>query len=133
MARRAGVENLRIIAHDAVEVLQSQIPDCALARINLYFPDPWPKKRHHKRRIIKPAFLELAARKLSAGGTLNIATDWDNYAEHIDEVFEASTLFRLDERREHAGNEPLDRLTTRFERRGLGKGHRIRDWRFVRT
>ncbi|MED5421012.1 MAG: tRNA (guanosine(46)-N7)-methyltransferase TrmB, partial [Pseudomonadota bacterium] len=66
------------------------------------------------------------------GGTLHIATDWSDYAEHIDELFTGSALFRLDERREHAGGYPPDRVTTKFERRGLEKGHRIRDWRFVR-
>jgi tRNA (guanine-N7-)-methyltransferase len=133
MANKAGVTNLRVIAHDAVEVLREQIAKASLARINLYFPDPWPKKRHHKRRIIQPAFLELAASRLRPGGTLHIATDWEDYAEHIDEVFDASEVFHLDERRTHMGDRPLDRFTTKFERRGLNKGHRIRDWRFVRS
>ncbi len=133
MAREAAVENLRVIAHDAVEVLQQQIPDGALSRINLYFPDPWPKKRHHKRRIIQPAFLALVASKLRSGGTFHIATDWENYAEHIDAAFAACAFFRLDARREHSGDDPLDRFTTKFERRGLRKGHRIWDWRFVRN
>jgi len=132
-ARDAGVRNLRIIVHDAVEVLRDQFPDGSLARINLLFPDPWPKKRHHKRRIVQPAFLELAARKLGPGGALHIATDWPGYATHIDETLAASDLFRLDERREHRGERPLDRQTTKFETRGLRRGHRIWDWRFVRT
>ena len=132
-ARESGVSNLRIIAHDAVEVLKAQIPAGSLQRINLYFPDPWPKKRHHKRRIMQPEFLEIAAGRLADHGTLNVATDWENYAEHIDEVIEASTLFRTDERREHAGDEALDRFMTKFERRGLDRGHRIWDWRFVRN
>lgn len=133
MARKAGITNLRVISHDAIEVLQHQLAAGSLARINLYFPDPWPKKRHHKRRIIQPTFLELAARALEPSGTLHIATDWQNYAEHVDEMLAACDRFRLDVRREHAGEEPLDRLTTKFERRGLEKGHRIWDWRFVRN
>jgi len=133
MADNAGIRNLRIIAHDAVEVLQEQLAPASLARINLYFPDPWPKKRHHKRRIVQPGFLELAASRLVSGGTFHVATDWQNYAEHIDEVFAASDRFRLDERRTHSGDHPLDRFTTKFERRGLNRGHRIRDWRFVRV
>jgi len=130
---RQGVGNLRLIEHDAIEVLRNQIPAGALARINLYFPDPWPKKRHHKRRILQPAFLELAASRLEAGGELMIATDWAGYAEHVDEVIEGSSLFRVAERREHGGDAPLDRPTTKFEQRGLGRGHRIWDWRLART
>ena len=132
-AHESALNNLRVIAHDAIEVLQQQIEDGSLARVNLYFPDPWPKKRHHKRRIIRLGFLQLVARKLAVGGTLHIATDWQNYAEHIDEIIVESGLFRLDERREHAGDQPLQRFGTRFETRGLKKGHRIWDWRFIRN
>lgn len=132
-AHAAEIENLRVIAHDAIEVLQQQIQDGTLTRVNLYFPDPWPKQRHHKRRIIQAEFLQLIARKLRAGGTLHIATDWQNYAEHIDDKLADSPLFRLGERREHAGDRPLQRHGTRFERRGLTKGHKIRDWRFSRN
>jgi tRNA (guanine-N7-)-methyltransferase len=132
-ANRADIDNLRVISHDAIEVLQNQIPDAALARINLLFPDPWPKKRHHKRRIIQPSFLTLVADKLQAGGALYIATDWEGYAEHIDEVLELSKDFELAERREHRGDSPLDRHTTKFETRGLRKGHRIWDWRFQKA
>jgi len=132
-AHKANIDNLRVISHDAIEVLQHQVPDTALARINLLFPDPWPKKRHHKRRIIQPSFLKLAADKLRPGGSLYIATDWENYAEHIDEVLESSEYFELAERREHGGDRPLDRHTTKFETRGLRKGHRIRDWCFQKA
>ena len=131
-ANAAGVQNLRLIIHDAIEVLDQQLADASLARINLYFPDPWPKKRHHKRRIVQPAFLDACARRLAPGGAMHIATDWANYAEHIDEVFDASEKFALDERREHDGEQPLDRPMTKFERRGLREGHRIVDWRFRR-
>lgn len=132
-ARTAGVTNLRLVCHDAVEVLEHQLPAASLSRINLYFPDPWPKKRHHKRRIIQPGFLELCASRLEPGGALHVATDWAGYAEHIDEVLTASPHFTCAERREHDGDRPLDRPVTKFERRGLGKGHRIWDWRFDRT
>ena len=132
-AHEASVSNLKVIKHDALEVLAKQIPPTSLRRVNVYFPDPWPKKRHHKRRMIQPAFLALIHTRLEADGTLHIATDWKNYAEHIDEVFEHSDLFDCDERREHAGDTPLDRPTTKFERRGLRKGHRIWDWRFRKT
>lgn len=129
----AAITNVRLIMHDALEVLENQLAPGSLARVNLYFPDPWPKKRHHKRRIVNASFLELVASRLVAGGTLNIATDWENYAEHIDETLAASPLFSLDEQREHDGSEPLDRPATKFENRGLRLGHRIRDWRFRRA
>lgn len=131
--RRSGIENLRLIEHDALEVLERQFADGSLDRINLYFPDPWPKKRHHKRRIVNPPFLGLAARKLARGGTLHIATDWANYAEQIDELIGSSGLFRVVERREHGGEAPLDRPPTKFERRGLARGHRIWDWIVLRS
>lgn len=129
-AEDAGITNLRLVNHDAIEVLSEQVPHRSLSRLNLYFPDPWPKKRHHKRRIIAPRFLELAADRLAEGGKLNIATDWANYAEHIDELFAEADRFTCAERREHDGDRPLDRPQTKFERRGLRKGHRIVDWCF---
>ena len=129
-AEEAGINNLRIIMHDAVEVLSRQVPAGSLSRVNLYFPDPWPKKRHHKRRIVQDAFVGLLADRLGDGGTLHIATDWANYAEHIDEVLGRSDRFACRERREHDGEAPLDRPQTKFERRGLRKGHRIYDWCF---
>jgi len=131
-AQKAGIDNLRLITHDAIEVLQRQIPMGSLSRINLYFPDPWPKKRHHKRRIVQPSFLALCADRLKPAGALHVATDWANYAEHIDTELESSERFSVSERREHDGDEPLDRPRTKFERRGLKKGHRIWDWRFER-
>ena len=132
-AHEAGLSNLKLIKHDAIEVLTQQMPLVSLRRINIYFPDPWPKKRHHKRRMIQPVFLELIHRRLKAEGTLHIATDWANYAEHIDDVLGHSALFRCDEHREHDGDEALDRPGTKFERRGLRKGHRIWDWCFIRV
>ena len=131
-AQDTGVTNLRLISHDAVEVLAEQIPAASLSRVNLYFPDPWPKKRHHKRRIVQAPFLDLVAERLQPGGALHIATDWANYAEHIDEVINDCGRFDCVEDREHNGDRALDRPQTKFERRGLTKGHRIRDWKFVR-
>lgn len=133
LAKQSNIANLRIIVHDAFEVLQSQIPDNGLCRVNLYFPDPWPKKRHHKRRILQPEFLALVARKLTPGGSLHIATDWENYALHIDEILASDRQFCVAERREHAGENALDRPMTKFEKRGLGKGHRIWDWRLEKN
>ena len=131
-AHDARVTNLRLISHDAVDVLEMQIPSDSLSRINLYFPDPWPKKRHHKRRIIQPEFLKLCASRLESNGSLHIATDWANYAEHIDEVLGDFSGFDCTERLEHDGDQPLARTATKFELRGLRHGHRIWDWRFVR-
>ncbi len=131
-AREAGVTNLKLINHDAVEVPEKQVQEGSLDRVNLYFPDPWPKKRHHQRRLVRPEFLELLASRLRPGGSLHIATDWENYAEHIDEVLAASDRFELVERRVHAGDRPLDRPRTKFERRGLRHGHAIWDWQFDR-
>ena len=132
-ARDAGVTNLRLIRHDAVEVLDAMIPPASLARLNLYFPDPWPKKRHHKRRIVQLPFLDLVADRLAPGGSFNVATDWENYAEDIEAKVSESGRFRCAEKRVHGGDEPLERPGTKFERRGLRHGHLIRDWRFVRT
>jgi tRNA (guanine-N7-)-methyltransferase len=129
-AESAGLSNLKLIIHDAIEVLEQQIPAASLQRINLYFADPWPKKRHHKRRIVQPKFLDLVADRLESGGAIHIATDWADYAEHIDEVFAGSDRFRCTERREHDGDQPFERPMTKFERRGLRHGHRIFDWRF---
>ena len=131
-AHDARMTNLRLISHDAIEVLEMQIPHNSLSRINLYFPDPWPKKRHHKRRIVQPEFLTLCAGRLGSNGSLHIATDWENYAEHIDEVLGEFSSFDCTERREHDGDQPLARTATKFERRGVRHGHRIWDWRFVR-
>jgi tRNA (guanine-N7-)-methyltransferase len=120
------LKNLRIIRHDAVEVLERMIPDGSLAGLHLFFPDPWPKKRHHKRRLVQPPFAALAARKLAPGGWLHAATDWPEYATQIDEVFSSSSFFQK-ELQEKKG-----RPITKFERRGIGLGHPVRDLLFRR-
>lgn len=132
-ARNTGVENLRLIAHDAIEVLTHQIPHASLSRVNLYFPDPWPKKRHHKRRIVQADFLDLIADRLNASGTLNIATDWADYVEHIDDILSRSARFDCAERRQHDGDQPIDRPRTKFELRGINKGHKVCDWFLVKS
>ncbi len=131
-AEAAGISNLRLICHDAVDVLEHQIPEASIRRFNLYFPDPWPKKRHHTRRILQQSFMKLASHKIEAGGTFHIATDWENYAGQIDELIDSDEVFRLAEKRIHGGDEPLDRPTTKFESRGSRLGHKIWDWRLVR-
>jgi tRNA (guanine-N7-)-methyltransferase len=115
-----ALKNVRVIRHDAVEVLEHMIADGALAGLHLFFPDPWPKKRHHKRRLVQPAFAALAARKLAPGGYLHAATDWDDYALQIAEVLSAAPDFE----RVAA---PAERPATKFELRGLKLGHSVRD------
>jgi tRNA (guanine-N7-)-methyltransferase len=131
--KAAKISNLRLISHDAIDVMHHQISDTALRRINLYFPDPWPKKKHHKRRILQYDFLQLVSQKISPSGTLHIATDWEHYAGQIDDLMSSDKKFRLSERRVHSGGAPLDRPTTKFERRGVRQGHRIWDWQFIRN
>jgi tRNA (guanine-N7-)-methyltransferase len=121
-----ALANVRIIRHDAVEVLERMIPDGALAAIHLFFPDPWPKKRHHKRRLVQAEFAALAARKLAPGGTLHAATDWPDYAEHMNSVFRNETLL------EPAPSGFVERSATKFETRGRRLGHPIRDLFFRR-
>jgi tRNA (guanine-N7-)-methyltransferase len=119
-----GLKNLRIVRHDAVEVLEKMIPDGSLAGIHLFFPDPWPKKRHHKRRLVQPAFAALAAKKLAPGGYLHAATDWVDYAEQIEATLSAEPSL---ERGTSAA-----RPHTKFEDRGLKLGHEVRDLLFRR-
>jgi len=123
---RAALANLRVVRHDAVEVLQHQLPDDSLAAIHLFFPDPWPKKRHHKRRLVREEIAALMARKLAPGGILHAATDWPDYAEHMHTVFAAQALL------EPAERGFAERPATKFESRGLKLGHPIRDLYFRR-
>jgi len=118
--------NVRVIRYDAVEVLARMIPDGALTAIHLFFPDPWPKKRHHKRRLVQPQFAALAARKLAPGAVLHAATDWPDYAEQMNRVFMNEELLEP----AHAGFTP--RQATKFEARGRRLGHPIRDLFFRR-
>jgi tRNA (guanine-N7-)-methyltransferase len=117
--------NIRIIRHDAVEVLKNMIPDRALGGVHLYFPDPWPKKRHHKRRLIQPSFVALLARKLETGGCLHCATDWEEYARQMLEVLSSSP--DLQNTAPGFSSRPGWRPITKFERRGLGLGHGVWD------
>jgi tRNA (guanine-N7-)-methyltransferase len=114
-----GLKNLRVIRHDAVEALEHMIADASLAGMHLFFPDPWPKKRHHKRRLVQPPFAALAARKLAPGGYLHAATDWPDYAAQMAEVFDAEPMLMRAAARE--------RPATKFERRGVRLGHEVRD------
>jgi len=120
-----ALRNLRVIRHDATQVLERMIPDGTLAGLHLFFPDPSPKKRHHKRRLVQEPFAALAARKLAPGGYLHAATDWPEYAAQMDDAFANEPLL---EKAQQAKARPV----TKFERRGLGLGHEVRDLLYLR-
>jgi len=122
-----ALRNLRVIRHDAVEVLQHMVPDGALAAVHVFFPDPWPKKRHHKRRLVQPDFVSLLGRKLAPGGIAHLATDWGEYADQIASAFGANACFASSE----AGL--VRRPATKFEQRGRRLGNPVRDLMFVRA
>lgn len=124
-----NIANLRIIQHDAVEVLRDMIPDDTLAGVYVFFPDPWRKARHTKRRLIQPDFVALITAKLCPGGILHCATDWENYAEWMLEVLSASAL---ENTADGFAPRPAYRLPTKFENRGLRLGHGVWDIIFRR-
>ena len=118
-----NLKNLKIINGDAVEVLKFGMADASISEINLLFPDPWPKKRHHKRRIINDGFIQLISKKLMPNGLVNISTDWENYAEQIDGLFSGRRDFKKKRFSERV-------LSTKFEKRGIVLGHEIYDFCF---
>jgi tRNA (guanine-N7-)-methyltransferase len=126
-----GLANVRIIQHDAVEVLEHMIAPAALAGAHVFFPDPWPKKRHHKRRLIQPAFVSLLASRLAPGAYLHAATDWQEYAEQILAVFAAEPA--LANTAPGFAPRPDYRPLTKFESRGLKLGHGVWDIIFCKT
>ena len=125
-----GIANIRIVQHDAVEVLRNMIPESSLAAIHVFFPDPWPKKRHHKRRLLRADFVELAASRLVPRGILHVATDWQEYAEQVLEVLGACRA--LANTADGFAPRPSWRPETKFERRGLALGHGVWDLVFER-
>ena len=126
------LHNVRVICEDAVQVLQRRVPDASLDELLLYFPDPWPKKRHHKRRIVQPEFVALVARKLKPGGVLRMATDWQPYAEHMLETASACEALRNTSPAGDFVERPDSRPVTRFEKRGQRLGHGVWDLAFER-
>jgi tRNA (guanine-N7-)-methyltransferase len=129
---RRGIENIRVICADAMPVLIDCLPDHCLDRVLLFFPDPWHKQRHHKRRLVQPPFIEAVAAKLKPGGILHMATDWGSYAEHMLAVTETSAAFRNCAGDGGFSPRPDYRPVTRFERRGRRLGHDVRDLLFER-
>ena len=131
-AEELGLANVRAICRDAVEVLQQCLPAGALDEVLLYFPDPWPKKRHHKRRIVQPDFVALVASRLRTGGVFRMATDWQPYAEHMLEVASGCAHLRNASAGDGYVPRPESRPVTRFERRGQRLGHGVWDLAFTR-
>jgi len=124
-AHNEGLRNLRVICHDAVEVLEHQLSPDSLAAVHIFFPDPWPKKRHHKRRLIHPPFVELLLRSLRPGGELRLATDWQPYAAHMLEVLhQYPALENLADDDLYVARD-TERPVTRYERRGQRLGHGV--------
>jgi tRNA (guanine-N7-)-methyltransferase len=127
LIEREGLENLRIVSADAVEVLREQIPEASLDTVLVLFPDPWPKKRHHKRRLVQPEFVELVASQMKPGGRFHLATDWEDYAQQMLAVLEASEGFENATGPGQFAPRPDYRLPTKFERRGQRLGHAVWD------
>jgi tRNA (guanine-N7-)-methyltransferase len=125
-----GLTNVLVIQHDAVEVLEHMIQPASLAGVHLFFPDPWPKKRHHKRRLIQPPFVALLASRLKPGAYVHAATDWEDYARQILEVFAAEP--QLVNTVAGFAARPTSRPQTKFEERGLKLGHKVWDVVFRR-
>ncbi len=126
----SGLTNVRIVQHDAVEVLEHMIAPGALAGVHVFFPDPWPKKRHHKRRLVQPPFIKLLATRMKPGAYVHVATDWEDYANQILEVLSAEPL--LANTTSGFAPRPEYRPLTKFEHRGLTLGHGVWDLIFRR-
>ena len=133
LAAAAGIDNLRVIRHDAVAIIRDHVADGTLARVQIYFPDPWPKARHHKRRIVQRAFTDLIWRKLRAGGEIHCATDWENYAEWMRDVFAGDPKWQNLGGADGFAPRPDWRPQTKFERRGERLGHGVWDLRYRKT
>lgn len=119
------IENLKIIQHDGIEVLNEMIPRRSLDGVHIFFPDPWPKKKHHKRRLLKKSFLELIEPKLTLSGYIHIATDWEPYAIEIIDLVKQSKFYKMSNR--NFNKKPQARPFTKYEKRGLRLGHQVWD------
>ncbi|GGM03988.1 tRNA (guanine-N(7)-)-methyltransferase [Pseudomonas asuensis] len=126
------LSNVRVYSCDALEVLRQCVPDASLDRLLLFFPDPWHKARHHKRRIVQPEFAELVRSKLKVGGVLHMATDWEPYAEYMLEIMSAAPGYRNQALDGTYVPRPEERPITKFERRGERLGHGVWDLKFER-
>ena len=127
-----GVSNLRVYQDDAVDVLADCVADGSLAKVQIFFPDPWHKKKHNKRRIVQPDFIQSLRKKLKVGGVIHLATDWENYAEQMMEVMSAAEGLDNQEGVGQFAVKPDDRPVTKFERRGQRLGHGVWDLLFIK-
>ncbi len=131
LIQQQGIQNLRVMNHDAIDILQNQIPEHSLSRVQLYFPDPWHKKKHNKRRIVQPAFLDTLAKLLRTDGKIHFATDWEPYAEQMMATLEQHPLFENSQPAGQFTPKPDYRPETKFERRGQRLGHGVWDLIFT--
>ena len=122
LLKEKAISNVRCVCHDAIEVLQTSLGDVHFQQISIFFPDPWPKKRHHKRRLINPKFAGLLTDKLSIGGVLHLVTDCDDYAEHMRLIMRSQPGMEITD-----VAAALPRPTTKFEQRGLSRGHTVHE------
>ncbi len=128
-----GINNVRIYCHDAIEILENKIPDHSLAGVHLFFPDPWHKKKHHKRRIVRPSFVALLLKKLKSGGYFHAATDWENYAQAMLEVLSEEPSLKNTSPDNDYCQCPAYRPLTKFEQRGIRLGHGVWDLIFSKS
>ncbi len=128
-----SITNIRLLKHDAVDALKDSLPDLCLDSAMLFFPDPWQKKRHHKRRIVQPEFIQLVHQRLKSGGLFHLATDWEEYAIWMMQLLTATVGFTNLAGANHFAPRPESRPVTKFERRGLQLGHKVWDLLFVKA
>ena len=133
MADEEGLTNIRVSKEDAIEVLKESIADESIDCLQLFFPDPWHKKRHHKRRIVNGNFAQLIRRKLKTGGVVHMATDWEPYAEHMMETMSAAEGYKNQAGEGNYTPRPDHRPLTKFEKRGENLGHGVWDLFFEKT
>lgn len=131
LIQEQGIQNLRVMNHDAIDILQNQIPEYSLSRVQLYFPDPWHKKKHNKRRIVQTSFLDILAKLLRQDGEIHFATDWEPYAEHMMATLEQHSQFENSQPAGQFTPKPDYRPETKFERRGQRLGHGVWDLIFT--
>ncbi|WP_394754072.1 tRNA (guanosine(46)-N7)-methyltransferase TrmB [Crenothrix sp.] len=130
--KQENITNLRIYNHDAIDILENHIADESVTGVHLFFPDPWPKKRHYKRRIVRTSFIELLLKKLKPSGYFHAATDWENYAEHILEMLSNEQALKNRSATHNYCERPDYRPLTKFEQRGLSLGHGVWDLIFTK-
>lgn len=128
-----GINNVRIYCHDAMEIIEQKIADNSLDAMYLFFPDPWPKKKHHKRRIVRPGFVDLIVKKLKPGGYFHAATDWEHYAHAMLELLSAHDGLNNASPSNSYCERPDYRLLTKFEQRGIRLGHGVWDLIFIKS